>query len=104
LQNLDLGIEPDVEVHAGQHRVETLAFVLRRAVDVTVFEQGVAEIVDDVGVVAAPPVHAVGAGAAVDDVVAFVAVDDVVELVAGRTARAELSLTAQWLKPGLAQE
>jgi len=50
------------------------------------------------------PVHAVGAGAAVDDVVAFVAVDDVVELVAGRTARAELSLTAQWLKPGLAQE
>jgi hypothetical protein len=77
---------------------------LRRAVDVTVFEQGVAEIVDDVGVVAAPPVHAVGAGAAVDDVVAFVAVDDVVELVAGRTARAELSLTAQWLKPGLAQE
>ena len=83
LQNLDLGIEPDVEVHAGQHGVETFAFVFRRAVDVTVFEQGVAGIVDDVGVVAAPAVHAVGAGTAIDDVVSVVAADLVVELVAG---------------------
>jgi hypothetical protein len=71
---------------------------------VTVFEQGVAGIVDDVGVVAAPTVHGVGAGAAVDDVVSFVAVYDVVELVAGRIARAELSLTGQGLKPGSGQE
>src|SRR5262245_31643331 len=82
LQNLDLVIEPDVEAYGGQHRVETFALVFGRAVDVTVFEQRVAGIVDDVGVVAAPAHHVVGAGAAVDEVVAVIAVDDVIELVA----------------------
>ncbi len=106
MQNLDLGIEPDVEVHAGQHGVETLAFVFRRAVDVTVFEQGVAGIIDDVGVIAAPAVHPVGAGAAVDDVVSFVAVDDVVELVAGEVdgRRAVVVLDVELLDLGAGRQ
>ena len=106
LQNLDLGIEPDIEAHAGQHGVETLAFVFRRAVYVTVFEQGVAGIVDDVGVVTAPAVHGVGAGAAVDDVVSFVAVYDVVELVAGQVdgGRAVVVLDVELLDLGAGRQ
>src|SRR4051795_5657304 len=76
LQNLDLGIEPDVEAHAGQHGVETLAFVLRRAVDVTVFEQKVAGIVDEIGIFASPAAHVIGTPTAIDDVVPGAAEDE----------------------------
>src|SRR3954471_18167591 len=104
LQNLDLGIEPDVEVHAGQYGVETFAFVCRRAVDVTVFEEGVADIIDDIGIVASPAAHVIGSAAAIDDVVSRAAEDEVVELIAGevdgRRANAAVDLQLLDLRAG----
>ena len=106
LQNLDLGIEPDVEAHTGQHGVETFAFVLRRAVDVTVFEQAVAGIVDEIGIVASPAAHVIGTRAAIDDVVSSAAEDEVVKLVAGEVdgRRADVAVDLQLLDLGAGRQ
>ena len=73
LQHQGLHVRRQRVVDGGEHGVVALAGAL---------DHRVAGIVDEVGVVAAPPTHGVGAGAAVDEIVAGVAEDRVGRAVA----------------------
>ena len=74
--------------------------------DVTVFEQGVADIVDDIGIVAFPAAHVIGTPTAIDDVVSRAAEDEVVKLVAGQVdgRRANAAVDLQLLDLGAGRQ